>query len=183
MNAAMTGNRTRIKSRSIRESADSASYRNFAAFLPPNEDFEDSAVDFRPVESVTVTAGGPGGNAEYLKLDYSGRRYEAQSAVDLGVFDLSDREFWEYCAIEAKTATADLVLHIEEILKRIADFADGDFWPFGGRKFETEAEFGKAFGEAAEEAGFRLSVENGRGVIAFDHKGRMGVLKVKVVFR
>lgn len=182
MNAAMTGNRTRIKSRSIRESADSASYRNFAAFLPPNEDFEDSAVEFRPVESVTVTAGGPGGKAEYLRLDYSGR-YEAQSAVDLGVFDLSDREFWEYCAVEAKTATAELVLHIEEILKRIADFADGDFWPFGGRKFKTEAEFGKAFVEAAEEAGFRLSVENGKGVIAFDHKGRAGVLKVKVVFR
>lgn len=182
MNAAMTGNRTRIKSRSIRESADSASYRNFAAFLPPNEDFEDSAVEFRPVESVTVTAGGSGGKAEYLRLDYSGR-YEAQSAVDLGVFDLSDREFWEYCAVEAKTATAELVLHIEEILKRIADFADGDFWPFGGRKFKTEAEFGRAFVEAAEEAGFRLSVENGKGVIAFDHKGRAGVLKVKVVFR
>lgn len=182
MNAAMTGNRIRIKSRSIRESANSASYRNFAAFLPPNEDFEDSAVDFRPVESVTVTAGGPGGKAEYLRLDYSGR-YEAQSAVDLGVFDLSDREFWEYCAVEAKTATAELVLHIEEILKRIADFADGDFWPFGGRKFKTEAEFGKAFVEAAEEAGFRLSVENGKGVIAFGHKGRAGVLDVKVVFR
>lgn len=187
----MDAGKKRIKSRIVREDAAPGrpDWRLFASFLPPSEDFEESAVDFNDVLSVTIRSkkysrplpGSPSGETECMKFDFS-RKAGGQSAVELGAYDVTDVEFWEYCGVDAGLLGQDLVLNAPKVFGRIADFADGQFLDYSGRKFQTEAEFADAFYKAADKAGFRLSEEDGRGVVRFDHRGATE-FEVKMVLR